>query len=280
MRVSEAVASSRGRLFDVKSLLPWLAFPVVISLSYWIVSSLYLSQYPFYLRVALRVFRDYVFLWLIKSISLFDFHPTYVVEPDPGSVQPSPLLGLLPYAGSYKLIGDAGFVVADVVLIVASLLAFAYFLRLAGARRHWACFMAVAAIAFAYVLPALQDYTNLLYAYSFRFPRPLVSQLFLLGCLACLALQMTTDVGSNRYVKLSALYAVGLALLAQTDIYSTFSVIVAYALVLVWRIWRARGIALRQFAALAATGLVSVALCIPLFIQIAEGDASVQQRMG
>ena len=265
---------------DYKVIIPWLLFPIVISLSYWVASYVYLAKYPFYFRVALRTFQDYVFLWLIKSLSQFQFHPTYVLEADPGSLQPSPLLGLLPHVVAYRLFGDAGFAVVDVVLVSAFFLVLVYFLRLTGARRHWALLAAVAAVALAYLLPAAQTLTNLLFAYSYRFPRPLVSQLFFIGCLCCLVVQMSTDVGAKRYVGLSALYAVALALLVQTDVYSTFAAVVAYAIVLAWRIWRAGGIALRQLVALALTGLITAVLCTPLFIQVATGDPSIQQRMG
>jgi hypothetical protein len=276
----EGVGSSSKKLFEYKSLIPWLLFPIITSLSYWVVSYFYLSRYPFYLRVAIRSWEDYVFLWLIKSLSQFDFHPTYVFEAASGSLQPSPLLSLLPYALGLRLFGDAGFLVADAVVVALAFVMFAVFLRLAGVRRHWALMIAVGAIAVAYLIWPAQISPNFMFAYSFRFPRPLVSQIFFIGCLSCLVAQMATDVGSRRYVKLSALYAVCLALLIQSDAFSVFATVIAYALVLLWQIRRAGGIAFKQIAALALTGLITIVLSTPFFVQMLASDTSVQQRMG
>ena len=234
MSASNLSRSSSDEIFTFKDSF-WLLFPVAIALSYWVASYIFQSQDPFYIHVILRNFGDYVFFWLIKALGQINLHPTYVFETPVGSLQPSPMLGIAPYAALYRIFGYWGFVVTDVVVLCANFLALVVLLRLGGARPISALLVAVGSVALMYVVPATHLTPNLPYAFGMRFPRPFVSQLFLIGCFCCLVVQMHVGVKSRRYVKLSAYYAISLALLIQIDTYTSAAAIVAFGLVLVWK---------------------------------------------
>jgi len=177
------------------------------------------------------------------------------------------------HAFLFKLLGPAGFIVADLVLTPLRFLLLLQFLKYCGVHRTTA--IVVSAVLTSAVIGDFGEFTHLIPGFPIRFwglriPRPYISELFMLGALIA-TVRALLDIGLQdarfRWGP-AAVLGICAGLLLQTDFYSGSSLLLGTGGLFVFCLWRANAnqrVILYRGAVVSATSVAIVML--PMIVQ-------------
>lgn len=211
----------------------------VASLTPWFLARQECSEEPFSVSVMYRAPEgDVQYFPLAKELSRGTLTEQCVKEPGGTFIRSFPLIPLAPHALCIACCGDGGFVLADVVVTVLYFLAAFSFFRCLSISSTVSSILSLALalrIPFYVSIRAqvgpLEGFLPLLSeTWGNRFPRPFVSEVFLLFALAATtaAARPRNRYGTIRWILLGA----ALSLLVQSDMYAGFVLILSLPLVL------------------------------------------------
>jgi hypothetical protein len=234
---------------------------------------------------------------LVYALAHLNLGDGSVLERHGAGVASFPVAALLPHALSVGLLGQTGWVVADVAVSVAYFLLGRLILTRIGLPGRWAslasvalllgCFTDSFAPLFARGIPfgPFPSFSVVAPHSAFRFPRPFVTEIFALFAVAALLAFCLPDVGRGpKGRRRDALVAgAAVAALAQADIYAAAAVLPVFMLVVAGRLaWeladperRSLGIHRAVLLLLAASILLA-----PFFSQRLLEHSDIPRRFG
>jgi len=165
-----------GNNNKAEALVFWSAFGVagLVGLVYWCLAAFRSDAEPIIITIMYR-FGDTDYLPLIYSLARGQYSEFVDTGSYGAGLLPFPVFSILPYALCIAAFGNIGFIVADAVIPVGYFLLLYSILRSITDRKAMA-----AAIALA-IIPAMYYNSHFPGAWDFRYPRPYVTQLFLLA---------------------------------------------------------------------------------------------------
>ena len=165
---------------------------VILFLSFLIVLFKWVYSFSFYYEdIALRIINDTgdnAYYPLIKSFSEFIFNPSFSVHYDDLKIVSFPILSLIINALFYKVFGDYSFIILEFISVYLFVLIFFYILIEIQIDKIKAIFFSLLFLSINkfFVLFSSFDLTfieilrlNFESFYSLRFPRPIITNLFL-----------------------------------------------------------------------------------------------------
>jgi len=163
---------------------------ILMGFSYWLVSLLIQPNEPTSIYILYR-YEDTDYLPLIYSFARFNFHEFVVRELSGSNLLPFPALMMLPYASMIALFSDWGFAVADTAVMMTWFVVFLLFARIFTKNFQNAVVLAVILLVAAGPLSFwLLAKAGLFFpqwelgiqpVWDFRYPRPYISGLFMVG---------------------------------------------------------------------------------------------------
>lgn len=252
---------------------------LVSVLSYWTVG---LRTYPLDVLVTYR-YADDLYLPLVVGLSQGNLGEPTHLETHGQGVLSFPLVNLVPHAVALRAFGAAGFVVMDVLLVVLVYFLTRALLRAATVPRWLASLLAfVNACAAPELLAALLGAVFLrvpVHLWDVRFPRPLVSHVYVLLCCLMLLRLVAGERHDRRREWLLAGGALGVA--AQANPWAGFTLGAAAGLVTLF-LWRDRFRDDRRRLvahAVSASAALAATLC-PVALQRLGEDPTFSLRLG
>ena len=245
-REQDAAAEPVGSKGDVATR-PAFALAVVLVLvhgaSSWIGSYRCYPEAPISVHAVLRPAGDPDYYPFIRGLSRFTLAETNYLESLGEGIRPFPVVSLLPHAVCLRIFGDAGLMVADVLVNLAFFLSLLAFLRAFGIAPGLAIVASLMVstelcqelVRRAWVVGFVRPDLDLTF-WDMRIPRPFVSSVFLLLTWTCL-LRVVTDRAGARRLRWWVLLALCFSLLLQSDLYSAIScaLLIALAALVAWR---------------------------------------------
>jgi hypothetical protein len=215
---------------------------------------------------------------LTKALADLQFGEAITLEERGQGLRPFPVFSVLLHAAALRALGPAGLALADMVVLAAFFLLVRILLRRIGVATSLAELLALSA-SFG-VHQGLRTGSPLglrLLLWGMRYPRPFVTQLF---CVACLAAILALVYGRTRARSAALAAGIALSLLFQTDIHTGFGLLFALPPVAIV-LWLARPGARRDLLRAALWFCVSfTATLLPFLVQRAWTHPDAAVRFG
>jgi hypothetical protein len=263
----------------------------VASVIFWFAILLIGSAYPIGSRIIkpkitldqvilFRPFGDPDYLPQVSALARLELGEASVKEMAGRGVRSFPFASVLLHATLVRLLGDVGFVVADLLAYVLYAWMLSTFLRCAGITRPVAEVITLLVVsgAFTLILASATSRVGLIPVLFWepRFPRPLITELIVVAFLV-LAIRLFNNQTTRSRLRAWVLMGVLGACLIQSDIYQAANMILVATLLVFYLVIRDWKIALRGAV---FAGCVAAVMCMPFLYQRLHESPDVLRRWG
>ncbi|MGB7924618.1 MAG: hypothetical protein WCF57_15360 [Pyrinomonadaceae bacterium] len=259
----------------------FLLFVVAIGLAYWVASSIIRPNLTLDQAILFRPCGDPDYLPQVAALAHLEFGETSVREKAGTGVRSFPFASVLLHATLLRLLGDAGFIVADILVFILYGCALSYFLRQAGVapRIAEALTLLVLSGILADIFNKCGNFGTGKFPLTFwttRFPRPFITELFVVLFLI-LMIRLLTDEERRRKASAWAILGVAGACLLQSDIHQAMTMMLVASCFLLYLLVKDSKAVLRGLLIACATATV---MCAPFVYQRMHETPDVPRRWG
>ena len=181
MKIDSRIASKNQKVYSIIFLL--ISTVTVISLK-WLISYLFFPSEPLLSKVIFDL-EDHLYFPLILNLSNFNFSPDYLVNYSPDKIIPFPIYSLIIHATIYSIFNEYSFIIVEYF----SLFLFLYILFKIFNELNINIYFSIVFALGVFLLPEFFIYfkysgINLINfdiiqsLYSFRIPRPIISNIY------------------------------------------------------------------------------------------------------
>ncbi len=265
----------------------WL-LPLFIILFKWILIFYFYKDLDFNLRILVN-FNDLSYFPFIISLSEYNLSPSFNEYFKPTNLIAFPIASIVFHSFFYKIFGLISYVVLEIIFVISAYSLIYFFAKNTGIKNNTAVFGTLLFFSF----PVFLEYLDILethnfflhiknqifnyHLFEFRYPRPLVSNLYFYGFLIfLLKFYNSHEPKRSNYIFLSIL----LSLILQSFIYLFILSGFVFCTFLIIKLIKDKNFIQKNIKNLFIFSLVFIIFTLPFFYQylFAEGDYSL--RMG
>lgn len=265
----------------------WL-LPLSIILFKWILIFYFYKDFDFDTKIFAN-FNDLAYFPFIVSLSDFNIAPAYSDYFKPTHLITFPLASTIVHSIFYKIFGLASYVFLEIFFVIAAYFLIYFFAKTTKVNGN----TAVLGTLFFFSLPAFLEYLSIFETYNlflhikdqifnyhlfeFRYPRPLVSNLFFYGFLIfLLKFYNSNNPTKSNYVFLSIL----LSLILQSFIYLFILSSLCFGTFLFIKVIKDKDFIQKNIKNFIIFSLIFILFSLPFFFQLLLAEADYSARMG
>jgi hypothetical protein len=253
---------------------------LLIGSAYWISNHAITPKVKLDQAILFRPDGDFTYLPQVSALARLEWGEASVRESAGRGVRSFPIVAVILHATLVRLLGDAGFVFADILAFLLYGWALRYFLRNAGMTQGVAeglTLLVVSGALGSIVFEAAKYTGNIPLPFWYpRFPRPLITEFFVVAFLS-LACRFINDQATRNKIWGWVLMGLLGACLVQSDIYQAMNMALVGILLVCYLLARDWKIVLRGVA---IAGGAAAIVCTPFIYQRLHESPEVLRRWG